>query len=279
MTAWILLVTVPGPSRVRRGIDRKRRSSSGISLPASIVAQSPSWAELLYWVRSSPGPDWGDLPGQARFAGETRPLHAGSGSARRNGPLRGTQCPAIGKADRSWPWISVDAYLEAHRGDFEEQLKDLDPDSQRQRPAGPRRRHAAGGDVRPRRPGRHGAEGRADRDQAPSARLCRVARSPGQAHAPGLRPLRRPASRAAGALALSAVRADRPRRQPLCSRGHRRQGPDVHSPEGGRGLAQDGRPAAGERQVPDRGRGGGRRRQPRGLRRREHSDSSPATTR
>ena len=72
----------------------------------------------------------------------------------------------------------VDAYLEKHRGDFEEQLKASDPDSQRQRPAGPRRRHAAGGGLRPRRPGGDGAEGRADPDQAASDRLRRMARRP-----------------------------------------------------------------------------------------------------
>ena len=35
----------------------------------------------------------------------------------------------------------VDAYLESHRSDFEEQLKSLDPHPQRQRPARPRCRH------------------------------------------------------------------------------------------------------------------------------------------
>ncbi len=54
-------------------------------------------------------------------------------------------------------------------------------------------------------------------------------------------------ARAAGTLA--AVRADRPRRQPLRPRRHRRQRPDVHPSEGRRGLAQDGRHAADQRQV------------------------------
>ena len=153
----------------------------------------------------------------------------------------------------------VDAYLEAHRADFEEQLKALlrVPSVSAQPRA--RRRHAAGGVDGPRRPGGHGARGRADRDQAAPARLCRVARRAGQAHLADLRPLRRPAGGAARALALAPLRADRPRRQPLCARGDRRQGPDADPPQGGRGLAEDGRPAAGERQVPDRGRGGGRR--------------------
>ena len=52
----------------------------------------------------------------------------------------------------------------------------------------------------------------------------------------------------------------------LYARGsHRRQGPDVHASEGRRGLAEDFGQAAGQCQVLDRGRRGGRRRQPRGL--------------
>ena len=173
---------------------------------------------------------------------------------------------------------SVDAYLEAHRGDFEEQLKALIRIPSVSAQPRSRRRHPPGGASSSATTCRDGARGRADRDQAAPDRLCRVARCAGQADAPGLRPLRRPARRAAGALALAPVRADRPRRQPLRPRGHRRQGPDVHPPEGGRGLAQDGRPAAGERQVPDRGRGGGRRGEPGGLRGREPPTGSPATT-
>ena len=46
----------------------------------------------------------------------------------------------------------------------------------------------------------------------------------------------------------------------------RRQGPDLHPDQGRRGAAEDHRPAAGQREVPDRGRGGDRRRAHRALR-------------
>ncbi len=115
----------------------------------------------------------------------------------------------------------------------------LDPDSQHQCPARPRRRHAAGGGLHPRRPGGHGPEGRADRNPETSDRLCRVAAVPRQADDPDLRPLRCPAAGAARAVAFAPLRADRPQRKPLRPGRHRRQGPDVHALEGRRGLAQD----------------------------------------
>ncbi len=65
-------------------------------------------------------------------------------------------------------------------------------------------------------------------------------------------------------------RSSRPssRRQHRRAGGDRRQGADVHPPEGGRGVAAGRRRPPGQRQVPDRRRGGGRRGQPGRLRRR-----------
>ena len=77
----------------------------------------------------------------------------------------------------------VDAYLEAHRADFEEQLKALiripSVSAQPEHDADTRRAASMVRDdlvV-------HGARGRADRDQAASDRLCRMARCAGQADA------------------------------------------------------------------------------------------------
>ena len=74
----------------------------------------------------------------------------------------------------------VDAYLEAHRGDFEEQLKALiripSVSAQPDHDADTRRAATSG----PRRPGGHGAQDRADRDQGPPHRLCRMAGRPGK---------------------------------------------------------------------------------------------------
>ena len=172
----------------------------------------------------------------------------------------------------------VDAYLEAHRDDFEEQLKALlrIPSISAQPAHDADTRRAAEfvrDDLRA-----IGFESRADRHGGTPDRLRRATRRPRQAHAPGLRPLRRPAPRAAGALALAPVRADGARRQSLRPGRHRRQGADVHAPEGRRSVAQDGRPAAAEPQVPDRRRGGGRRSEPGSVRGREPRDGSPATT-
>ena len=173
----------------------------------------------------------------------------------------------------------VDAYLEAHRADFEEQLKALlripsvsaqpDHDADTRRAAAFVRDDLAA----------MGLEAELIETKRHPIVYAEWLGAPGKPTLLDLRPLRRPAARAAGALALAPVRADGPRRQPLRPRGDRRQGPDVHPPQGGRGLAQDGRAAAGQRQVPDRGRGGGRRGQPRGLRRRATPSGWPATTR
>ena len=159
----------------------------------------------------------------------------------------------------------VSAYLESHRGDFEEQLKALIriPSISAQPDHDPDTRRAAAfirDDL-----AAMGLEVRADRNQETPARLCRVAGCARQADDPDLRSLRCSAPRAARAVALAPVRADRAQRQPLRPRRHRRQGPDVHAPEGRRGMEEDRGQAAGQRQDLDRGRRGGRRRQPRGL--------------
>ena len=80
----------------------------------------------------------------------------------------------------------------------------------------------------------------------------------GRAHGPGLRPLRRAAARPAGRLAEPALRADGARRPPLRARRLRRQGAGADPDPGRRGVPADRGPAAGQPQVPDRGRGGGR---------------------
>ena len=53
-------------------------------------------------------------------------------------------CINHGKGRRTWSMDRVDAYLETHRDGFEEQLKASDQDTQRELPAGPRRRHSPG---------------------------------------------------------------------------------------------------------------------------------------
>ena len=172
----------------------------------------------------------------------------------------------------------VDAYLEAHRDDFEEQLKALlrIPSISAQ-PA-----HDA--DTR------RAAEFVRDDLRAIGfeAELIETAGHPivyAERHdAPGKPTLLvyghydvQPAG-AARTLALAPVRADRARRQPLRPGRHRRQGADVHPPEGRRRLAQGGRPAAAERQDPDRRRGGGRRSQPGDASWPRIAHGSPATT-
>ena len=237
--------------RGSRGIDRKRRCqlrefTSAHRRAVALVRRA------CYTGAISPWQDWAIFAG-AGFAAKPDFMRI-QARATHDGP-RSSGLATCLDSER-WSLMAlerVDAYLETHRDALRGAAQGPDPDSQRQRPAGSRPGYAAGGDLRPRRPGGHGAEGRADPDQAASDRLCRVAGCPGQADAPGLRPLRRPASRAARAMALAAVRADHPRRQSLRPRRHRRQGPDVHAPEGGPGLAQGDRIAAGERQVPDRG--------------------------
>ena len=74
----------------------------------------------------------------------------------------------------------VDAYLEKHRADFEEQLKDLIriPSISAQPDHDADTRRAA--EFDPGRPGGDGPGRRAHPDQAAPDRLCRVARAPGK---------------------------------------------------------------------------------------------------
>src|SRR5690606_32249192 len=93
--------------------------------------------------------------------------------------------------------------------------------------------------------------------------LRRVARrGAGAAHGPRLRPLRRGARRDGGRLGHRPVRAGREGRQGLRARRHRRQGAAVRARQGARGVPADGGRGSGQRQVADRGRGGGAVAQP-----------------
>ena len=69
------------------------------------------------------------------------------------------------------------------------------------------------------------------------------------------------------------------RREPLRARVRRRQGPDVHARQGGGSAARGERHAAGEPQIPGRGRGGDRRRIDREVRRSRIRRSSRPTWR
>ena len=89
-------------------------------------------------------------------------------------------------------------------------------------------------------------------------RLRRLARRPGRADDPLLRPLRRAAGRSARALGVAAVRGDRPRRRDLRARRRRRQGAGLHALQGDRGAPEAERPAAGEHQDHPRRRRGSR---------------------
>ncbi len=112
-----------------------------------------------------------------------------------------------------------------------------------------------------------GPHRRADRDRRPPAGLRRVDGRPGgRPDGALLRPLRRPAGRPGRALAQPALRADGRGRQAGGARRDRRQGPVLHPRQGGAGDARRARRAAGQRQVPGRGRGGGRRRGDREIR-------------
>ena len=73
-----------------------------------------------------------------------------------------------------------------------------------------------------------------------------------------LRPLRRPAVRSGPRVVLAAIRAGRPRRSAVRTRGCRRQGTDVRPRQGDRIVAVHARRSTGEREVPVRGRGGDR---------------------
>ncbi len=117
-----------------------------------------------------------------------------------------------------------------------------------------------------------------DRERRPPAGLRRVAGRAGQADAPLLRPLRRAAARPARALAPPAVRADARGQRAGGARRHRRQGPVARAHRRRGGDARSARQPAGQRQVPDRGRGGVGRPRHRELRaRRRAAASSPAT--
>ena len=63
----------------------------------------------------------------------------------------------------------------------------------------------------------------------------------------------------------AAVRADAARRQALRARRGRRQGPGLHASEGDRGAHAREREAADQPEAGDRGRGGSREREPRGV--------------
>ena len=80
---------------------------------------------------------------------------------------------------------------------------------------------------------------------------------------PRLRPLRRAAARRRGRVGDAAVLAERPRRSHLCPRRDRRQGADARAVEGRRGVSRRTGRAAAQRPFPVRGRGGGRKPQPR----------------
>ena len=107
-------------------------------------------------------------------------------------------------------------------------------------------------------------EQRRDRpDRRPSGGPRRMAgRSGRRADGPGLRPLRRATARPGGAMDHPAVRAHGPRRPALCARRCRRQGAGPRADPRRGGIPAGNGPAAGQSEVPDRRRGGGRQRAP-----------------
>ena len=163
----------------------------------------------------------------------------------------------------------VDAYLEAHRGDFEEQLKALlripSVSAQPDHDADTRRAAefllddflAMGFDS-----------ARADRDERPPAGLRRVA--PGS---PAGRPSSSTATTTSSRPSPSSPWTTADPFEPVVRDGNiiargatDDKGQMFTHLKAAEGLAQGRRRPAGERQIPDRGRGGGRRREPRSLR-------------
>src|SRR5579862_9282423 len=80
-----------------------------------------------------------------------------------------------------------------------------------------------------------------------------------QTDAVAVRSLRRAAARSAGGVEVAAVRTGGARPGYLRARLVGRQGSDLYSDEGGGRAAEESREAAGECEVPDRGRGRDRR--------------------
>ena len=124
-----------------------RFPAPGISLPALIVGQSPSWDEHAILSRSSP---WTGL-GRSSRAGGVRwrnpTLHAGSRIGQRNATghfVELAKCLALGKVVAHGAGAGGRVSREAS-GPLRRAAQGSDPDSQRQRPAGSRRRHPAGG--------------------------------------------------------------------------------------------------------------------------------------
>ena len=126
----------------------------------------------------------------------------------------------------------------------------------RQRGRLPARRRLVDGRV----PSPRVSRGDAARGQGASDRVGREPAGAGQAHRAGVRALRRAAPRSARRVGHAGVRADHPERQPLRPRRGGRQGPGVLHPEGLRGGARRQGPAAAQRELHHRGRGGVRRR-------------------
>ncbi len=106
------------------------------------------------------------------------------------------------------------------------------------------------------------------RDPGPSGRLCRTMPPRGREDAAHLRPLRRPAARAAGRMALPALRAGHPEPGDLRPGRHGRQGPALHLSQGHRVHHRRRRQTAAEREARLRGRGGAGQHELRALRRR-----------
>ena len=173
----------------------------------------------------------------------------------------------------------VDAYLDAHRGDFEEQLKALlripSVSAQPDHDADTRARRR----VRPRRPGlASGFE----------AELIETKRHP-LVYAEWLGAPGKPTVLIYGHYDVQPAEPLEPWLSPpfeptvrdgnLYARGATDDKGQMftHLKAAG-GLAEDGRLAADQRQGPDRGRGGGRRQEPRGVTSPRSRPGSPATT-
>ena len=121
--------------------------------------------------------------------------------------------------------------------------------------------HAKGRRVACRADARYGAGARGDpSDRWAPGGVCRLAARGRETHGPHLRPLRRPAGRAAGTVDDRRLRSDRPERRAFRPRRRGRQGPGVHALEGPGGPPEDRRSAARQRPAAHRGRG--RDRQP-----------------
>ncbi len=161
------------------------------------------------------------------------------------------------------PEPSLNAYLDAHRSDFEEELCEFLRIPSVERQVRAPRRHAPGGRVGGRPVPPPALLRRSHPHGRPSAGLCRVARRCRGTDRPGLRPLRRAAGRSAGEVDHPPVRADR-RDGNLYARGATDdKGQMLTHVQERRGVAGSrSRPAAAELEVPHRGRGGGRQQQP-----------------